>query len=61
MANQSDQDPERLAQVQQSELSESRVNEEFVDWLKKWGNSILLVVLLVALAPRTLWEVLEGD
>ncbi|MCH2144266.1 MAG: hypothetical protein MK082_03855, partial [Phycisphaerales bacterium] len=50
MAKKSDQDPERLAQVQQSDLAESRVNEEFVDWLKKWGNSILLAVLLVALA-----------
>jgi hypothetical protein len=49
MAKQSDKDPERLAQVQQSDLGESRVNEEFVDWLKKWGNSILLAILLVAL------------
>lgn len=50
MAKQPDKDPERLAQVQQSDLAESRVNEEFVDWLKKWGNSILLVILLIALA-----------
>ena len=50
MAKQSEKDPERLAQVQQSDLGESRVNEEFVDWLKKWGNSILLAILLVALA-----------
>jgi hypothetical protein len=50
MAKQSEKDPERLAQVQQSDLGESRVNEEFVEWLKKWGNSILLAILLVALA-----------
>ncbi len=50
MAKKSEKDPERLAQVQQSDLGESRVNEEFVDWLKKWGNSILLAILLVALA-----------
>lgn len=50
MAKKSDMDPDRLAQVQQSELTESRVNEDFVEWLKKWGNSILLVILLIALA-----------
>ena len=50
MAKKTDMDPDRLAQVQQSELTESRVNEDFVEWLKKWGNSILLAVLLVALA-----------
>ena len=50
MAKQSQNEPDRLTQVQQSDLAESRVNEEFVDWLKKWGNGILLVILLVALA-----------
>ena len=49
MAKKSDKDTDRLAQVEQSDLGESRVNEEFVDWLKKWGNSILLAILLVAL------------
>ena len=49
MAKKSNKDPERLAQVQQSDLAESRVNEEFIDWLKKWGNTILLIVLLIAL------------
>jgi hypothetical protein len=50
MAKQSKNDPDRLAQMQQSDLSESRINEEFVDWLKRWGNTILLVILAVALA-----------
>lgn len=50
MAKQSKNDPDRLTQLQQSDLAESRVNEEFVDWLKRWGNTILLVVLAVALA-----------
>ena len=49
MAKQSNNDPDRLAQVQQSDLAESRVNEEFVDWLKRWGNTILLVILVIAL------------
>ena len=31
-----DQDQDRLAQVEQSDLGESQLNEEFIDWLKKW-------------------------
>ncbi|MAJ45773.1 MAG: hypothetical protein CBC35_00420, partial [Planctomycetes bacterium TMED75] len=42
-------DQDRLAQVEQSDLGESQLNEEFVDWLKKWGNQILLVILVIAL------------
>ena len=44
-----DNDQDRLAQVEQSDLGESQLNEEFVDWLKKWGNQILLVILVIAL------------
>ena len=51
MAKKSNNDPnqDRLAQVEQSDLGESQLNEEFVDWLKKWGNQILLAILIVAL------------
>ena len=51
MAKKSTNDPnqDRLAQVEQSDLGESQLNEEFVDWLKKWGNQILLAILIVAL------------
>ncbi|MEE2681574.1 MAG: hypothetical protein VX641_04290 [Planctomycetota bacterium] len=51
MAKKSNNDPtqDRLAQVEQSDLGESQLNEEFVDWLKKWGNQILLAILVVAL------------
>ena len=48
MAKKTNNDQDRLGQVEQTDLNESRVNEEFVDWLKKWGNGILLAVLLAA-------------
>ena len=38
----------RLKNVQQADLTESRVNDDFVHWLKTWGNNILLVVLSIA-------------
>jgi len=31
-------------------LQESRINQDFIDWLNKWGTVILTVVLVVALA-----------
>ncbi len=31
-------------------LQESRLNTEFIDWLKRWSNTILMVVLVVTLA-----------
>ena len=58
MAKKPNNDQDRLGQVEQTDLNESRVNEEFVDWLKKWGNGILLAVLLVALAGVG-WQWLE--
>lgn len=39
-------DRERLQQVQQSDLSESRVNEDFVNWIKTSGPWYLLAVLI---------------
>ena len=58
MAKKPNNDQDRLGQVEQTDLSESHVNEEFIDWLKKWGNAILLAVLLVALAGVG-WQWLE--
>lgn len=40
----------RLKNVQQADLTESRVNDDFVYWLRTWGSNILLVVLLIAAA-----------
>lgn len=38
----------RLKNVQQADLSEGRVNDDFVLWLKTWGQNLLLVVLVIA-------------
>ncbi len=43
-------DRDRLQQVQQSDLSESKINQEFVDWLKTKGPNWLLVVLVAICA-----------
>ncbi|MFM8817975.1 MAG: HAD family hydrolase, partial [Phycisphaerales bacterium] len=46
----------RLQNVQQADLSESRVNDDFVLWLKTWGQNLLLVVLVIAaLGMAWLW------
>lgn len=39
-------------------LEESRLNQELIDWLNKWGFRILMVVLLVAAAwvGKTRWD-----
>jgi hypothetical protein len=64
----------RLKNVQQADLSESRLNDDFVLWLKTWGNNILLVLLVIAAlamgwhwwgkqeerARDAAWEELEG-
>ncbi|MEE2906542.1 MAG: hypothetical protein VX527_01795 [Planctomycetota bacterium] len=39
-------DRERLQQVQQSDLGESRVNEDFVNWIKTSGPWYLLAILV---------------
>lgn len=43
-------DRRRLSQIQTQDLTESRVNEDFVYWLKNRGPNLLLVVLLGACA-----------
>ena len=40
-------DRNRLEQIQQTDLTESRVNQDFVDWLKTKGVNWALVVLVV--------------
>ena len=42
------QDRERLKEVHATDLTESRVNEDFVDWLKTKGPTYLLAILVVA-------------
>ena len=39
-------DRQRLEQVQQTDLTESKLNQDFVDWLKSSGPTWLLVILL---------------
>lgn len=39
-------DRDRLKEVQHADLSEGKVNEDFVDWLKKSGPNYLLVVMI---------------
>lgn len=34
--------------VEGAGLQESRLNQDFIDWLNRWGTPILLVVLLIA-------------
>jgi predicted negative regulator of RcsB-dependent stress response len=43
-------DKKRLNQVQTQDLTESRINDAFVVWLKKNGMNYLLVVLIAACA-----------
>jgi hypothetical protein len=43
-------DRERLKEVHQTDLTESKVNEDFVEWLKTKGPSWLLVVLVAVCA-----------
>ncbi len=40
-------DRDRLKQVHQTDLTESRINEDFVEWLKTKGPSWLLLILVV--------------
>jgi len=48
----------RQSQVQTTDLSESRINDDFVFWLKKQGPNYLLVALLAACAAMgyNLWQ-----
>jgi hypothetical protein len=43
-------DRDRLQDVQRTDITESRVNEEFVDWLKNKGPSWLLIILVFIIA-----------
>ncbi len=43
-------DSNRLKEVQQTDISESRVNEDFVDWLKNKGPTWLLVIMVILCA-----------
>jgi len=51
-------DKKRLSQVQTQDLTESRLNDDFVYWLKKNGMNTLLVVLIAACAVLgfNLWQ-----
>lgn len=42
-----DPDRARLKEVQQTDLTESRINQDFLDWLKNKGPSWLLAILIV--------------
>lgn len=42
-----DRDRERLKEVHQSDLTEGRINQDFLDWLKTKGMSYLLTALVV--------------
>ena len=46
---------ERLKEVQTTDLTDSRVNRDFVDWLKTKGMNYLLLALL-ALCAFFAWE-----
>ena len=39
---------DRLKEVQTTDLTDSRVNHDFIDWLKTKGMNWLLLILLVA-------------
>jgi len=47
-------DRNRLKEVRQSDLTESRINEDFLTWLKASGPTYLLIVL-VCLCAYVLW------
>ena len=47
-------DRNRLKEIHQSDLTESRLNEDFVTWLKTSGPTYLLIIL-VALCSYVLW------
>ena len=43
-------DRDRLKDIQTADLSESKVNEDFVHWLKTKGPSYLFIILIVLFA-----------
>lgn len=44
-------------------LQDSRLNQEFINWLRKWGNRILTVVLVIvaAYAGKMYWDRLQDQ
>jgi hypothetical protein len=48
-------DKKRLREIQQQDLSESRLNDDFIYWLKTWGVNIG-VGLLAVFAAYSLWN-----
>lgn len=50
----------RLEEVRQSDLGESRVNEDFLDWLKTKGVNYLLIILIVLVGFIAWIRVKEG-
>lgn len=50
----------RLQEMHTSQMTESAVNVEFLEWLKKWGLNILLVFLLILVAIRGYWWLQES-
>jgi len=54
-------DRDRLKQVQQTDITESRVNQEFIDWLKNRGPTYLLIILvgLVAWVGYHRWQEMQ--
>ena len=53
-------DRERLKQVHQTDLTESKVNEDFVDWLKTKGPSWLLAILVAVCVYLVVVRFREG-
>lgn len=53
-------DSNRLKEVQQTDITESRVNEDFVDWLKNKGPTYLLIVM-VGLCVWVGWDRIKSS
>ncbi len=55
-------DRQRLAEVHTTDLNESRVNEDFVTWLKTKGPTWLLIILAFVVAYMTMvrWQEAEA-
>ena len=51
-------DRDRLKELRQTDLTESKINEDFLDWLKTKGPTWLLVVLLIiaGFLVKTRWD-----
>jgi hypothetical protein len=56
-------DPRQAQIRERAGLEESRLNQEFIDWLRKWGTPILLMVavLSVGYALKDRWQKGKDD